>query len=124
VTPSIRPALLADIDELARLRWAFRLEHGTPAALTFEDFRTEFRAFAEDVLTREDTWRAWVAEGSVGLVGCVWLQLIEKVPHPNRRRGSRPLAYVTNLYVAPELRNAGLGRPCSMRRSNTRAIAM
>jgi ribosomal protein S18 acetylase RimI-like enzyme len=51
-----------------------------------------------------------VAEVSGRLVGCVWLQLIEKVPHPSRRRHGRPLVYVTNMYVAPELRNSGLGR--------------
>jgi GNAT superfamily N-acetyltransferase len=110
VAPTIRPALIRDADELARLRWDFRREHGTPAALTLDEFRREFRAFADDVLTQEDAWRAWVAEVSGRLVGCVWLQLIEKVPHPSRRRHSRPLAYVTNMYVAPELRNSGVGR--------------
>jgi hypothetical protein len=95
VAPTIRPSLVRDADELARLRWDFRREHGTPAALTFDEFRREFRAFADDVLEREDAWRAWVAEVSGRLVGCVWLQLIEKVPHPSRRRHSRPLAYVT-----------------------------
>jgi ribosomal protein S18 acetylase RimI-like enzyme len=110
VTPTIRPAVLRDADELARLRWDFRREHGTLAALTFDEFRQEFRAFAEDVLARKNVWRAWVAEVSGRLVGCVWLQFIEKVPHPSRRRHGRPLAYVTNMYVTPELRNSGLGR--------------
>ena len=109
MTPTIRPASPRDVDELARLRWDFRREHGTPAALSFEDFRREFGAFADDVLAREDAWRAWVAESSGRVVGCVWLQLIEKVPHPSRRRHGRPLAYVTNMYVVPELRNSGLG---------------
>lgn len=42
-------------------------------------------------------------------MGCVWLQLVEKVPHPSRGRWERPIAYVTNAYVEPGLRDAGLG---------------
>ena len=54
--------------------------------------------------------RVWVAEADRGLAGCVWLQLVEKVPHPNRGRWERPVAYVTNMYVVPELRDRGIGR--------------
>lgn len=96
--------------ELARLRWDFRCEHNTKAALTFESFLDGFRAFVDDALTQGGPWRAWVAEEDDQLVGCVWLQLVERIPHPSRDRWERPVAYVTNMYVAPELRNAGLGR--------------
>jgi GNAT superfamily N-acetyltransferase len=110
VTPPIRPATLEDVDELARLRWEFRIEHGTPTSGTFDGFLDGFRAFANVVLAG-DAWRAWVVEGEAGrLVGCVWLQLVEKVPHPSRARWERPVGYVTNMYVEPSLRDAGLGR--------------
>jgi N-acetylglutamate synthase-like GNAT family acetyltransferase len=105
----IRPATPDDADELARLRWDFRVEHGTPVTRTFEEFAAEFRAFVTDVLADGAPWRAWVAQADGRLVGCLWLQLIEKVPHPNRGRGERPLAYVTNVYVEPDLRDAGVG---------------
>jgi N-acetylglutamate synthase-like GNAT family acetyltransferase len=106
---AIRPATPDDADELARLRWDFRVEHGTPISRTFDAFAEEFRAFANDVLVDGAPWRAWVAEDEGRLVGCVWLQLVEMVPHPNRARWERPIVYVTNVYVEPDLRDAGLG---------------
>ena len=105
----IRPATPGDADELGRLRWEFRVEHGTKVTRSFEGFVEEFSAFARDVLTDGARWRAWVADADGRLVGCVWLQLVEKVPHPSRGRWERPIAYVTNVYVEPRLRDAGLG---------------
>ena len=106
---SIRSARLDDANELARLRWEFRVEHGTPATTAFGDFVGRFRAFVADVLVGK-AWRVWVAEEGDRLVGCVWLQLVEKVPHPNPVRSQRPVAYLTNMYVEPSTRNGGVGR--------------
>ena len=106
----IRPAAIEDADELARLRWEFRLESKTPATRAREAFVEEMREFVADVLADGTAWRAWVAERDGRLVGCVWLQLVERVPHPSLERRERPIAYVTNMYVEPALRNAGLGR--------------
>ena len=85
------------------MRWEFRLELGTPADRTF-------RAFASEALVDGSAWRAWVAEHDHRLVGCLWIQLVQKVPHPSRARWDRPVAYLTNMYVAPGHRDAGLGR--------------
>ena len=106
---TIRPASADDADELARLRWDFRVEHGTLVSRTFAEFIEEFRTFANDVLADGAPWRAWVAEEEGRPVGCVWLQLVEMVPHPSRERWERPIAYVTNVYVEPGLRGAGVG---------------
>jgi ribosomal protein S18 acetylase RimI-like enzyme len=105
----IRRATLDDADELARLRWDFRVEHGTPVSSTFEAFAEEFRAFATDVLVDGTPWGAWVAQDGGRVVGCAWLQLVEKIPHPSRGRRERPIAYVTNVYVESALRDHGLG---------------
>jgi ribosomal protein S18 acetylase RimI-like enzyme len=105
----IRRATIEDADELARLRWDFRVEHGTPTSRTFDAFAEEFRRFATDVLADETPWRTWVAQDDDRLVGCVWLQFVEKIPHPSRGRWERPIAYVTNMYVEPALRDEGLG---------------
>jgi N-acetylglutamate synthase-like GNAT family acetyltransferase len=105
----IRRATPGDADELARLRWDFRVEHGTRVSPTFEAFAEEFRAFTTDVLADGTRWRAWVAQDEGRLVGCAWLQIVEKVPHPSRGRWERPIAYVTNVYVEPALRDEGLG---------------
>lgn len=106
----IRRATAADVEELARLRWEFRIELGTPATRTYEGFAEEFRAFADEAFTPGAPWRAWVAEHDGRLVGCAWLRLVEKIPHPNRDRAERPIAYVTNMFVEPAHRNGGLGR--------------
>jgi ribosomal protein S18 acetylase RimI-like enzyme len=105
----IRRATLDDADELARLRWDFRVEHGTPVSSTFEAFAEEFRVFVTDVLADGSPWRAWVAQDEGRLVGCAWLQLVEKIPHPSRGRWERPIVYLTNVYVEPALRDEGHG---------------
>jgi ribosomal protein S18 acetylase RimI-like enzyme len=105
----LRPATPDDADELARLRWTFRVEHGTSVDRAFEEFLDEFRGFAKEVLADGSAWWAWVAQRGDRLVGCLWLQLVEKVPHPSRRRWERPIGYVTNVYVEPDLRNEGIG---------------
>lgn len=110
MTTRIRAARIADADGLADLRWAFRIEAGTPASLEREAFATEMRGFVDDALASGSDWRVWVAESEGRLVGCVWLRFVERVPHPNLARGARPIAYLTNMYVQAELRDAGLGR--------------
>src|SRR5262245_47117077 len=107
--PRVRLATPNDADELARLRWTFRVEHGTPVSTTFAEFLSEFRPFAAEVLADGSPWRAWVAEEDDRPVACLWLQLVEKVPHPSRRRWERPIGYVTNVFVEPGLRNDGIG---------------
>ena len=108
--PIVRAATLDDVDELSRLRWDFRVEAGTPVTRSHEAFAEEFRAFAADALTEGSQWRAWVAEEDDHLVGCAWLHLVEKVPHPDRDRWQRPIAYLTTIFVEPAHRNSGLGR--------------
>jgi GNAT superfamily N-acetyltransferase len=105
----VRRATIDDADELARLRWEFRLEAGTPSSTTFDRFAEEMRSFVRDTIA-DDSWCAFVAERDGRLIGCVWVQFVERVPHPNLRRGERPVAYVTNMYVEPDLRDRGVGR--------------
>jgi GNAT superfamily N-acetyltransferase len=105
----VRAAATVDADELARLRWEFRIETGTPPSVTFEAFVDDMRSFVGDALGGE-RWNAFAADVGDRLVGCVWVQFVERVPHPNLRRGERPIAYVTNMYVEPAFRDHGLGR--------------
>jgi GNAT superfamily N-acetyltransferase len=107
--PIVRRATPADADELARLRWDFRVEHGTPVTRDVEEFGDEFRAFVAQTLAPGTPWRAWVAEADDRLVGCAWVRFVDKVPHPGRRHAERPIAYLTNVYVEPSRRNGGLG---------------
>lgn len=110
VSVLIRAATVADAEELARLRWEFRVESGTPASLDRGEFAGEMRRFVADVLADGGEWSSWVAETEGRVVGCVWLQLVERVPHPNLARWEGPIAYLTNMFVERELRDGGLGR--------------
>jgi GNAT superfamily N-acetyltransferase len=106
----LRRARIDDADELARLRWDFRTEAETPAVMGRAEFDEEFGRFASQALADPERWHVWVAEAEGRLVGCVWLQVVERVPHPGLHRGERPIAYITTMYVEPQLRDAGLGR--------------
>lgn len=58
-------------------------------------------------LSRRDRWRCWIAVEDDQPVGCIWLEIIEKVPNPVSEPEEH--AYVTTLYVAPDARQAGIG---------------
>jgi GNAT superfamily N-acetyltransferase len=105
--PAIRAATPDDVDALARLRWQLYLEQEPGIAEPFEAYRPRFLTFAAWALERDD-WRGWVADDGDGLVGNAWLQTVPRVPAPGRRDPSH-MGYLTNMYVAPELRGSGLG---------------
>ena len=70
-------------------------------------FNQQFAAWAMSELWT-DAWRVWVAESSPGsLVGHVYVRIVGKVPRPGEigRWG-----YMTAFFVAPESRNAGVGK--------------
>jgi GNAT superfamily N-acetyltransferase len=104
--PLIGPATIDDVAELARLRWELYAEQNGEPSEPFKTYETRFARFARSALTSED-WRAWVARTDDGLVGATWLHTVHRVPVPGKRAG--PIGYLTNVYIAPEHRNAGLG---------------
>ncbi|MFN7940771.1 MAG: GNAT family N-acetyltransferase [Thermoanaerobaculia bacterium] len=59
-------------------------------------------------LAAGSVWRCWVAESQGRIVANLWIETFEKLPNPARDQERH--AYLTNFYVAPELRNGGLGR--------------
>lgn len=104
---SLRPAAAADADALARLRWAFRAELGQ-AEEDEASFLVRAAAWMAARLEEGWRWRAWLAEEDRGaVIGCAWLQLIEKVPNPGPEEELH--GYVTSMYVAPAWRNRGIG---------------
>ena len=62
------------------------------------------KAFGAD----SSAWRCWVLDDGKQLVGHVCVQLFEKMPNPVNEPEAH--AYLTNLYVVPEIRGQGLGR--------------
>ncbi len=106
MTPTIRVARPDDIPELARLRWQLYTERQTRDE-SFGTYIERFTAFARHALARDD-WRAWCAEADDRVVAAMWLHTVPRIPAPGHG-APRPMAYLTNMYVEPELRSHGLG---------------
>ena len=104
--PSFGFAGLEDIPELARLRYELYAEQEHDVVESADGYRERFVDFATEALISED-WRAWVARSDDRLVGAMWLQTVHRVPVPGKRAG--PIGYLTNVYVEPGHRNAGVG---------------
>lgn len=102
----IRPAIQADVQALARLRYEFRASIGTPNEPE-ETFLVRCRAWMEPRLLPGTAWRCWVAENPSGLAGNLWLQVIEKLPNPVPELEAH--AYITSVYVQPAARGESVG---------------
>lgn len=61
----------------------------------------------EEHLRAESRWKCWVIEQSGELIGCVWVQLVEKIPNP--RDEAEHHAYLTNFYLQESMRGKGVG---------------
>lgn len=103
----IRRAVPDDAETLAALRWAFR-EEFAEATEPRRTFLARCAAVMRAELSSGGRWTAWVAERDGAPVGNAWLQVIRKLPNP----GAEPEAhgYISNVYVMPEARGAGIGR--------------
>ena len=104
----VRPATAADAPRLARLRFAFRSEYQAVVEPESE-FVSRCEPWMRDRLARDTGWRAWVAvqRDTEALLGTLWLQLIEKLPNPGDETELH--AYITSVYIHPDIRNAGVG---------------
>ncbi len=102
----IRAATPADAQVLARLRYCFRIEHGDPIE-TEAAFVDRCATWMADRLGGNPQWKCWVAEQPFGIVGNLWLQVMEKLPNPVAEPEHH--AYITNVYVLPDCRSAGVG---------------
>ena len=117
---TVRSATPDDAAMLAKLRFDLRA--------SLHELREDETAFVErctrwmsERLSEGDRWRCWIAErereiaGSEGeivgsereMVGAVWVQLIEKIPNPIA--APECYVYLTNFFVQPEHRGAGVG---------------
>jgi GNAT superfamily N-acetyltransferase len=103
---SVRPATVDDAEGLADLRYRFAEETNRKGEQSYGDFVAHFGAYFEAALA-SGRWHAVVAERDGTLLGHAYLQLIDKLPVPGRPH--RRMGYVTNVYVEPDLRNAGTG---------------
>lgn len=101
----VRPATPADAPALAALRFEFRAGLGDVVEPS-SAFLTRCTTWMRDRLA-QGAWRAWVAERDGAVVGTIWVGTIEKMPNPTPEAETH--AYVTNVYVRPAARGAGIG---------------
>jgi len=102
-----RVATEADVDELARMRWDFRLEEAPGA--TVHD-QASFLQACTDFLRQglaEQRWTYWIGQEDEKIVSHIYIQRVPKVPKPNRLDDA--LGYVTNVYTRPAYRGQGIG---------------
>jgi ribosomal protein S18 acetylase RimI-like enzyme len=102
----IRLAEPTNAPDLARLRYEFRASHDS-AYEAEADFLARCSAWMAARLAPGGPWRCWAAEETGKLVGAIWLQIIEKMPNPSAEAEKH--GYISNLYVKPSRRGAGLG---------------
>lgn len=105
--PQIRLAVPADAAKQAELRFRFRVEEAGEAREPRERFLARCTAWMAERLGPGSAWRCWVAESDGEPVGTIWVQLFEKMPNPVAEREVH--AYISNLFVVPAARGAGLG---------------
>jgi GNAT superfamily N-acetyltransferase len=101
----IRLATPSDAYPLAQLRYSLRASTGR-ATEPEEDFVGRCAEWMRRHL-QSDLWQCWVAEVNDQLIGAIWVQLVEKIPNP--RSEAEHHGYITNFYIAPEARGAGIG---------------
>ena len=102
-----RMATEADADELAQMRWDFRLEEAPGATVHNQaSFLEACATFLREGL-RELRWSYWVAEQDSQIVSHIFIQRVPKVPKPNKLTDA--LGYVTNVYSRPAYRGKGIG---------------
>jgi GNAT superfamily N-acetyltransferase len=102
-----RMATEADAEELAQMRWDFRLEDA-PGTTQHDQatFLAACAAFLRQGLA-EQRWTYWVAEQDAQIVSHIYIQRVAKVPKPNRL--DEAFGYVTNVYTRPAFRGQGIG---------------
>jgi GNAT superfamily N-acetyltransferase len=104
---TVRIATHDDLPSLAVLRWRLKMGDETPAE------GGAFSRFADEFIRAERVDRAhgeiahWIANLANKPVAAMSVIVIRKVTSPGS--GERRWGYLTNCYVAPEQRNAGVG---------------
>lgn len=103
---TVRLATPADAQALAELRWEFRTSVGA-AVEPRAQFLKRCGEWMRGRLARGTNWRCWVSADASGLLGSLWLQLIEKLPNPVGEVEIH--GYITSFYVRPAVRGRRVG---------------
>ena len=102
----IRSANASDAPALAKLRYALRSTTGVVTEPEV-DFLKRCTQWMREHMQAGGFWQCWVVEREYQLIGCLWLQLVEKIPNPGSELEYH--AYLTNFYVQEFARGKGIG---------------
>jgi GNAT superfamily N-acetyltransferase len=91
-----------DLPVLAELRWQYHLEENGNCTTGKNDFVKTFM----DEAGKPD-WFHWLAVEDQAILGCACIRKIRKLPRPEPLESY--IGYLTNMYVAPDFRNQGIG---------------
>ena len=102
-----RLATEGDLEALAMMRWDFRTkEEGAPEGIDKNQFLLACTEFLHDGLSSRQ-WFYWLAVDGENIVAHVFVQLIRKIPKPERLDDR--YGYITNVYTKPDFRGRGIG---------------
>ncbi|MGH6998657.1 MAG: GNAT family N-acetyltransferase [Phenylobacterium sp.] len=100
-----RQATDSDFPALADMRWRLKTDDAPIAAgAQYEAFVAAFVAWARTT----DDYVHWVAEDEARTLGTMSVAVVRKPPAPGEPDGR--WSYLTNSYVYPDARDAGIGQ--------------
>lgn len=102
----IRQYTKEDIPQLIKMRFDFTAETYEIDPNTYVDFAVECGAFLEEII-ESTRWNVWVADVEGVIVSHVFIEIIDTVPRPGRKKS--PYGFITNVYTIPEYRSQGIG---------------
>lgn len=103
---SIRQATVADVAQLAQLRWDFKTEEHHNEKYSHDEFIAHCTKWLRDGL-QSRLWTYWIACNNTEIVSHIFVYTIPKVPAPDNCNDA--FGYVTNVYTKPSYRNKGIG---------------
>jgi GNAT superfamily N-acetyltransferase len=103
-----RMATRADLPQIADLRWRLRVDDQP-----LSDRGAYDRFVADFIRICAEEWRPnemvhWIAADGEHVLAVMSIAIVRKLPSPENLRGR--WGYISNSYVLPEARNAGVGR--------------
>lgn len=104
---NFRIAEKSDFEQLANLRWAFRMENGDErAAMSQKEFVKKCVEFFE-AKADGDYHIYWIAEEEGEILSHIFVHKIDMIPRPCKIEDR--FGYITNNYTKPEFRGKGIG---------------
>lgn len=94
------------MSQLIKMRYDFSMEGKEKQPELYKSFYEECALFFEEMYA-SNRWIVWVAEVEDQIASHVFIELVDTVPRPGRKK--TPFGYVTNVYTVPAYRSQGIG---------------